>query len=891
MRSERGSYRFAGIRVPWSSGIGFLMQSAEGDGMHVLIEEEIEYIASCFNERLGKWKGARIALHGTRDYARAIIERFDGEYSFCAVVSDDFERGAEFAGKRIVSEQDALKLQLDVIIMTERVQYAEEVYQRLSDICRCEGIGLFDMYGLDWLSIRPEIDRHEWLGIGGWLKATEPYDVVSFEVPDCLIMSSSDPQADGRANQIRPMFKHLIDLSLKRGKEIIYIGHGPQPHDQQVRVLVDNGFVNQESADERFFMRAGEDGCWHRIVQKFSGKAILHIGYGIGKECILPRYYGVDTYRMTYDFGRGAGVLLQHPEEGAELRFASAGAELRLQLEQALEQCDVVSFDVFDTILMRRALSPEDVFEMVEQKALRRGIPASGYRELRIEVQNTAGNADLSAFYGVVGEQLGLSSEQRDCLMEMELETERAVITRRESICEYFEKAKALGRRVVLVTDMYLRHEDLVSLLVENGIEGYDELVISCEKGRMKREGLLELLLSQGDDARRIVHIGDSWHNDILPAESLGMRWVYVRSAGKTARDCGYGYFFDLANSLPERLLLGECFSEAFQNPFEPFPHEGAPLSVRLRYFAWLFMTPLVSGFLTWLLEQVEGAAFDGVLFAARDGWMPFKVYEDLKESHADWEGLPRPIYFYTNRRAAFIPCSDKARSMADMVSKFEFSSTRSRPEHMMSSFFGLVPEVVKGYEESMGYAEYIDAHRSAIKEEARRYRSHYMEYLDRTLGDDVSGRFAFVDFVGLGTCQHYLGEWVPFQMEGFYFGSREDDSDIRPNFETYLPSGLEHVIEDYMLSERFMTSPEASLEGFREDGSPLFSEEVRNADLLESIAAVQKIVLDGAMWFFRMFDWMPETITPALIELLKDAGGSFGLDGEDYDDWGRYRI
>ena len=40
---------------------------------------EIEYILSRFDEKFSRWKGSRIVLHGTREYARAIMDRFDAD--------------------------------------------------------------------------------------------------------------------------------------------------------------------------------------------------------------------------------------------------------------------------------------------------------------------------------------------------------------------------------------------------------------------------------------------------------------------------------------------------------------------------------------------------------------------------------------------------------------------------------------------------------------------------------------------------------------------------------------------------------------------------------------------------------------------------------------------
>ena len=43
-------------------------------------------------------------------------------------------------------------------------------------------------------------------------------------------------------------------------------------------------------------------------------------------------------------------------------------------LQHLIDVHDVISFDIFDTLLMRTVLDPTDVFEIVEKRAERHGI-------------------------------------------------------------------------------------------------------------------------------------------------------------------------------------------------------------------------------------------------------------------------------------------------------------------------------------------------------------------------------------------------------------------------------------------------------------------------------------------------------------------------------------
>jgi hypothetical protein len=80
-------------------------------------------------------------------------------------------------------------------------------------------------------------------------------------------------------------------------------------------------------------------------------------------------------------------------------------------------------------------------------------------------------------------------------------------------------------------------------------------------------------------------------------------------------------------------------------------------------------------------------------------------------------------------------------------------------------------------------------------------------------------------------------------------------------------------------------------LEDFTETGEPLFAPEVRSQEDLNAITRIVEMVLEHAAWFFGLLEELPEEISPTLADLMFEIGGSFGLKGENYDDWGKHRI
>ena len=523
---------------------------------------ELEYVVRNFDSHFANWRGKRIALHGTREYARTIVDVFDSSFQFTAIVSNDCE-DASFAGKAVWSTERLLLEQPDLVILTERVRHAEAVYQEIGVACLEAGIAVFDMYGLDWLALRDEIDRQTTLTLEEWAELVSAYDIVSFELPDCLITVNAEA---GKPSQIcKPQMRRLVERIYSKGKRILFVGRQPYSADEQIRSLEASRLVpRDQDVRDLFFMRSGEDGAWRTIRSHYPDARILHIGFGIPKECVLPRYYGVDTYRMVEG-------IAQEDDRAQNERFALEALDptsLRERLTDAIERADIVSFDVFDTLLMRTTLTPDDVFELVERRACERGLPASGYAQARSAAQRSADSGTAAQIYDTVQQTLGCTDAQRDKLYALEIEAEFDSIVARAPICELLRSALEAGKRVFLASDMYHSAETIAAFLERFHIEGYERLVVSSETGLLKRQGLFDAYAEPGVQPERIVHIGDGIRNDILPVQAAGMRAILIPSPLEQALAQGLNRAMSQDMTLNERCELARRITTEYSDPF-----------------------------------------------------------------------------------------------------------------------------------------------------------------------------------------------------------------------------------------------------------------------------------------------------------------------------------
>ena len=830
---------------------------------------ELEYVIGRFDEKFHGFCGKRILLHGSREYAEGILKAFDPLYGFLGVMTFD-PVGESFCGKPVFGSDRLTELKPDLIILTERVRYAEAAYESLACICQDNHIALYNMYGLDEVAVHRDLESCRYHQLSGWIKIVEPYDVIAFELMDAFLAFN---QLRGEA-VARDFVKQLVKNLFERGKPVYFSLRRSYPEQKQINYLWNAGlFSSREAMEACLIRRKGEDLSFRALRERYPREKILYIGMGLVYECILPRCYDIDTYRMLPNIDP---LFPKRPENEQE----APRQWDRKRLKEALARCDAVSFDVFDTLLQRKTLQPTDVFRLVARRAQQAGISAPNFAERRIAAQDLDPFTNIDGIYRRMKLNTGWPQETLDSLLAMEVETERAVLMPREPVVEVFREAVRSGKRVVLTSDMYLPERILAQLLAEKGVEGYEKLFVSCDEGCCKTNGLFDRVRAYLGEAR-ILHIGDNVDADLDPARAAGFEGFYVPSALRTALDCGWEKAIGKAESLTER---GQSVALAFEDPFIPFSIGQMETDARLRRYAAGAVAPMVAGYLCWLASELRDSKAARVLFLARDGWLPMAGYECLRR-HWPELSLPEPVYFYSNRRAAFLGVMEQF--LGTIYFNGHGLSNGLAPNEVLSRFFDLAEENILPWREGeQTPQQYLLRHRTAVHDRQVQARAGLSRYAD-SLALRPGELYAVVDFVAMGSTQAYLEQILPLTLRGYYFARpRYENAESACNMRYYLQGKNDFFLRNYMETEHFMTSPESSVDYIAEDGTPVLAEEVRNAADMREIALVAEVIQTYLRTFFELFYAPGDTIRPELPEELYAADGYHWVMKNAYDDW-----
>lgn len=526
-----------------------------------------------------------------------------------------------------------------------------------------------------------------------------------------------------------------------------------------------------------------------------------------------------------------------------EKRFAHENT--KDSLKEQIDRHEVISFDIFDTLLCRKVWEAEDVFELVNARALEEGMRLTDFRACRIRAQDELGltNPDLKKIYDNFQKITGVDDLVRKRLIQLELETEFSVLIPREAMMDIYRYALEKKKRVYLVSDMYLTQSMLKKILEKNRISSYEKVIVSCECKKLKMQGLFEELL-KSEKERKILHIGDHEIYDGVCAKEMGIDTFLVCTPKELLNRSSWSeLLYERPQYMNDRSLIGLSISCMFNDPFKLSGGRKLPQVSDCYQMGYVLIAPIITVFMNWFLKKIKNRGYDAILFAARDGFLIQKLYNSAVKA-LKWFDMPDGIYFQTSRKAAVNSDMTNEAVINMLIGMRDILS----PEEVLVQLFGLKREEIEAFQEDEDWDieiyKYVWKHKEQIFQKSSEMRHSYFKYMGQ-LGLKIGGKYAFYDFVSSGTCQKALAKLIPFELNGLYFGWNSDEDMGDYSIEAMMTAGESFFMKYYKMLELFLTSDKPSLDGFDGSGRPILTQELRTKEEIERILTVQKAIAD----------------------------------------------
>lgn len=337
-------------------------------------------------------------------------------------------------------------------------------------------------------------------------------------------------------------------------------------------------------------------------------------------------------------------------------------------LVEAIEKAELVTFDIFDTALIRSLEQPVDVFLLLAHEA---GMnDPQGFAQARIEAESLARKiawderqaveVTLQEIYDCLADLPAAASLELTSLMHRERDLELRVCQRHPMIARAYEWAKQRGKRTGFLSDMYLDRSLIEAMLEKCGYCGYDFLFVSSETGKTKAQGDLyrHSMQLHAIEPDRQLHIGDNRHADIDQARAAGIPSYHIKKNIDGFPSTATGRRFarrQIARADLTRPRARQSMDEAIWASLwrglvaarQPHPED---FWFDLGYS---HVGMLLLGFVMWLDQQAAEDGVSSLYFLARDGHIMHRVHQQLAN-----RGLAvcSGKYLYASRRALNIP-------------------------------------------------------------------------------------------------------------------------------------------------------------------------------------------------------------------------------------------
>ena len=432
---------------------------------------------------------------------------------------------------------------------------------------------------------------------------------------------------------------------------------------------------------------------------------------------------------------------------------------------------DVVSFDIFDTLITRTIFKPDDVFNLISRIILEKYGKKVDFLKIRKNAEAAATAqfgpmTTLDKIYVEVAKDRTLGDFAMD-IKKLEVDIETRLCVPRKDMVDVFNAVKSMGRHVILVSDMYLNRAQVVGLLHKCGIGGYDELFISCEVGARKDDGSMWNMLLTGINPSSFIHVGDNFCSDSQILMDKGVASHIVLNPMAMLELSDFDYLKDYASkSIANSLVLGQVINGGiFNSPFA-FDEKGG-LHFKNNYdFGYSTMGPLMAGFVQWLVNK-NASEKESLLLLSREGYM----LEQLIKEYCNQKGeaLPDIHYFLTSRRACAVPALENDEDIRELLSqKYQGSFSNLLNERFGIELHEDDEDRQFDYEtDTDELMKAIQPYKEEIFERSKTEKNAYMNYASEFLA--TSSDLAVVDVGFSGTIQYFLMKLTGRDIAGHY--------------------------------------------------------------------------------------------------------------------------
>ena len=312
---------------------------------------------------------------------------------------------------------------------------------------------------------------------------------------------------------------------------------------------------------------------------------------------------------------------MQDQKGGNNLAYPECGIEVRDSIDellQKLEKIDIVSFDVFDTLILRAVKNPKDLFVLVGNR-----LQIPRFCDIRVEAEadarELAGNKNnhevtIYDIYDLISERCNIKKEVG---IYKEVEAEFDICFANPYFRIVYDELIKKKKTVLAISNMYLPKEILSQLLNSCGFNFPESnIYVSCDYMCSKRKGDLFKVIEKDFGKKKYLHIGDNYEADFIGARMAGWKSYYYKGVNEIGNKYRPANMSQLGGSIYSGLVNSRL-------------HNGIEKYDKYYELGYAYGGILDCGYCEWINEFAKNYDLDCLLFSGRDMFSVHKIYNN----------------------------------------------------------------------------------------------------------------------------------------------------------------------------------------------------------------------------------------------------------------------
>lgn len=521
------------------------------------------------------------------------------------------------------------------------------------------------------------------------------------------------------------------------------------------------------------------------------------------------------------------------------------GLDKDIFLKQILEY-DIISFDIFDTLLTRCLYEPDDLFVIMSEKLNDKDFfykRKNAEHEANIKYHH---DVSLDEIYETYKELYQLSKNEVEKIKKMEIDFELQFIVPRKEMLDVFNTLIAQKKYVILTSDMYLNKEYIEKMLTKCGYHNYKKLYVSNDINKRKDKKDIWPYILKNHKNKKIVHIGDNKNSDFLFPKEFEIDTIKIESSKEllkmsTLYDNISGFIDN--RSMSDSIYLGIIFNKTVFN--SPFSNLTIDL---LEDFSYVFHGPIINEYMKFICENTKKDSH--LLFLAREGYNLQKIYKYYVKKYKLKE--LKNNYFLTSRKSTTLSSITKEEQFEELIKNEYVGSIKNffknnlEIEYLEEDYqISLPNDKEKVLKELLKYEE-------EILKEAKEERENYIQYVFDMIPNYKKEDIILIDLGYSGTIQYNLTRMLKKEVTGLYVtNSNKIKKYSEKSKLLFLFNNNEN--EEYiklfnysLILEYFLIAPYGQLQRFEQTKNglkPVYNEEKLDAFRKKAIETIYESV------------------------------------------------